>query len=158
LYTSNNKNIYRGIILRIMNKLKVLIFVLLLAMSMGLFSSCGEPIEEIRATLKIIAGDDEILDVTIPLKLKEPTVLALFLEATMIYAINYTLNDNGDSVLTIEDYVDRTEGTIDYFWEYLKDGVLPDNTTGGKAKDDKIVDGMVITYVYATYDTSTAKK
>ena len=141
-----------------MNKIKVLMFILIAAMLVGIFSSCGEPPEKITVRLIITAGDDEILDVPMVLEHKEPTVLSLFKEAAVMYEINYTLNSKEDSVLTIEHYVDYSEGGIDYFWEYTKDGQLPDNQTGGKANDDIIKDGQVINYIYSTYDTTTAKK
>jgi len=143
-----------------MKRSKVLIFLLLAVMMTGslILSSCGATIEPINVTLIIEAGDEEILNVTMPISMKEPTVLALVSEAAAIYEVNVTYNDNNDSVLNIENYNQRTdESGVAYFWEYLLDGVLPENATGGKANAQEIKDGMVVTYRYSSYDPKSSK-
>ena len=143
-----------------MKKSKVLIFLLMALLMTGsvILSSCGATTEPINVTLVIEAGDDEILHVTMPIAMKEPTVLALVSEAAVIYELNVTYNDNNDSVRDIENYTYRTdENGVTYFWEYLINDVLPENTTGGKANAQPITDGMKITYKYSSYDPKTSK-
>lgn len=143
-----------------MNKSRILILLLISLMitSVIMTTSCTATIEPINVTLVIVAGDDEILNVTMPISLKEPTVLALVSEAAVIYEIDITYNENGDSVKDIDNYLEKKdESGVSYFWEYLINDQLPENTTGGKAKDQEIKDGMTVTYRYATYDPSTTK-
>lgn len=143
-----------------MNKSRILILLLISLMitSVMMITSCTATIEPINVTLIITAGEDEILNVDMPISMKEPTVLALVSEAAMIYEIDITYNDNGDSVKDIENYLEKKdENGIAYFWEYLINDQLPENTTGGKAKDQEIKDGMTITYRYATYDPNTSR-
>lgn len=139
-----------------MKKTRVLILFLVTAMLFGVLSSCTTSADEITVTLQIIAGDDEILDADIKLSYADPTVLMLVSEAAALYEINVVYNADNDSVLDIGDYKDQTVDNVMYFWEYYINGVLPENTTGGKAKDQAIKDGDVITYMYASYDMSTA--
>lgn len=139
-------------------KSRVLIFLLIAIMMMGstILTSCNPTIEPINVTLIIEAGDDEILNVTMPISYKDPTVLMLVSEAAMIYELNVTYNDNNDSVKDIEGYLERKEENgVSYFWEYLINGNLPENTTGGKANAQEITDGMVVKYVYSSYNPNT---
>ena len=143
-----------------MNRSKVLIFLLMALLMTGsvILSSCGATTEPINVTLIIEAGEDEILNVTMPIAMKDPTVLALVSEAAVIYELNVTYNDNNDSVKDIENYTYRTdENGVMYFWEYLINDVLPENTTGGKANAQPITDGMKITYKYSSYDPKSSK-
>ena len=144
-----------------MKRNKLLIFLLVAIVMTGslIFSSCTATIEPINATLIILAGEEEILNVTMPIAVKEPTVMALVNEAAIVYELNVTYNDNGDSIKDIETYTEKRDPDtgVAYFWEYLLDGVLPENTTGGKANAQPIKDGMVVTYRYAVYDPATSK-
>jgi hypothetical protein len=144
-----------------MKRNKVLIFAIVVVMMATslIFSSCTATIEPIKVTLIIQAGEEEVINVTMPIAVKEPTIMALVNEAAMVYELNITYNENGDSVQDIEEYKFRTDADtgISYFWEYLIDGVLPENATGGKANAQEIKDGMVITYRYSTYDPSSSK-
>lgn len=141
-----------------MKKSRVLIFLLIVVMMSGtlIFSSCGETTEPINVTLIIEAGDDEILNVNMTLTDKEPTVLSLISEAAVVYELNVTYNDNNDSVVDIESYKYRTDDNgVSYFWEYLVNGVLPENTTGGKANAQILTDGMTIKYVYSSINLNS---
>jgi hypothetical protein len=147
-----------------MKRSKVLIFLLLAVMMTGslILSSCGATIEPINVTLIIEAGDEEILNVTMPISMKDPTVLALVSEAAAIYELNVTYIENVDSIAVdvndIENYKTRTdENGIAYFWDFLVDGVQRDATTGGKANVFELKDGMVIKYVYTTFDPKSSK-
>lgn len=143
-----------------MKKNRVLIFLLIAVMMTGnmLLASCTGAVEPINVTLIIEAGEDEILNVTMPIDVANPTVMNLVQEAAIVYELNITYNDNVDSVMDIEQYKYRTDDTgITYFWEYLINGTLPENTTGGKANAQAITDGMVVKYIYSSYNPNTAK-
>lgn len=143
-----------------MKKNRVLIFLLIAVMMTGnmLLASCTGAVEPINVTLIIQAGEDEILNVTMPIDVANPTVMNLVQEAAIVYELNITYNDNVDSVKDIEGYAQKTDDNgVSYFWEYLVDGTLPENTTGGKANAQGIKDGMVIKYIYSSYNPTTSK-
>jgi len=140
------------------NKLLILFFVAVLLFGQIFFSSCTTSANEITVRLTIRAGEEELLDDYISLSYPDPTVLMLISEASMLYEINVVYNDNNDSVKDIEEYKDKTDGNLMYFWEYTINGVLPENTTGGKANAQPIKDGDEIVYMYSVIDTTTVKK
>lgn len=139
-----------------MKKARVLILLLVTVIICGVMASCTTNANEITVTLQIIAGEDEVLDTQVKLSYENPTVLMLVSEAAAMYEIDVVYNDANDSVLDIAEYKDQVVDDVMYFWEYYINGVLPENNTGGKAKDQVIKDGDVITYTYSTYDMSTA--
>ena len=122
-------------------------------------AACSSNAEEITVTLIITAGEDEIFNGPIKLNYENPTVLMLIQEAAILYEFDITLNERGDSIKSIKEYNDyKDENNIDHFWEYKINGVLPENTTGGKANAQPIADGDVIEYVYSTFDPATIAK
>jgi len=116
-----------------------------------MLTSCTTSAQEITVTLKITAGEDEVFNDNIKLSYADPTVLTLVSEAdAMNDSLTVVYNDAGDSVKDINDYLDTSDDTTIYFWEYTINGVLPANETGGKAGSQPIVDGDVVEYVYSS--------
>ena len=139
-----------------MKNKKLVVLALIFAMLANFLVSCTSNAEEITVTLIITAGEDEIFNDNIKLSYENPTVLMLIQEAAILYEFDITLNDRGDSIKSIKQYTDyKDENNIDHFWEYKINGVLPENTTGGKANAQPIVDGDVIEYVYSTFDPAS---
>ncbi len=132
---------------------------MVVALLATMLMSCTTSASAINVTLKITAGEEEIFNDVVELTDKEPTILMLFQEAAILNEIPYVLNDAGDSVKDIADYPDYTdeETNISYFWEYLINGVQPDNETGGKANAQIVNDGDVIEYIYSTFDPASIK-
>ncbi len=121
-------------------------------------ASCGAATPEINVTVKIVADDDTVLDVTLPIKDKEPTVLKAFIEACIINEIEYTLTEDQMGVLDIEEYkdlgADKSEDGLVHYWMYLLNGAEPKE---GRAGNNVIADGDVITFTYATLDPEEIK-
>lgn len=136
---------------------RVLILLVAAAVMIGMFASCATTTEEITVKLIITAGDEEILNSDFTLNYKDPTVLMLVNEAAVLYELDVTLNEDGDSVLNIGEYEDKTVDNIMYFWEYYINGVLPENSTGGKANAQTIKNGDTIQYVYSSFDMNSVK-
>jgi len=139
---------------------KLVLLALVAALLSSLLISCGQTTPIINVTLIITAGEEEVFHDTIEIQHKEPTLMMLVQEAAMLNGLNIVYNEAGDSVLDIgeyKSYKDEETG-IDYFWEYLINGVMPDNATGGKANAQPIADGDVIEYIYSTFDPATIKK
>jgi|BioPla2DNA2_1021312.scaffolds.fasta_scaffold51956_2 hypothetical protein len=137
---------------------KVLILLLAATIVFTMLTSCATTVEEINVTLIITAGEEEILNQVIPMNYKDPTVLMLVKEAAVLYEIPVVYNENDDSVLHIGEYEAKDVENITYFWEYMINDVLPENTTGGKANAQAIKDGDVIHYIYSSLDITTIKK
>ncbi len=118
------------------------------------FASCTATAPTINVTLKISPNVDPdfptILEVNVPLKSTDPTVLEAFIEGCMVNSIDYTLTDDEKSVVDIDqypDYVDTETGT-NYYWIYTVNGVEPG---AGRAADASVADGDVIEYIYVAY-------
>lgn len=130
---------------------RVLALVLVGIMAVLCMASCGA--ETINVNLKINCGDPEfpiILDVEVPLKANDPTVLQAFVEGCILNQMDYTLTEDEESVKDIDvykDYVD-TETNTTYYWYYTINGAEP---TSGKAADNTVSDGDVIEYIYTEY-------
>lgn len=123
-------------------------------------ASCTATAPTINVTLKISPNVDPefptILDVAVPLKSTEPTVLEAFIEGCMVNSVDYTLTDDEKSVVDIDqypDYIDEETG-INYFWTYTVNGVEPE---AGRASDAALKDGDVIEYIYVAYDPAEDK-
>ena len=129
------------------------IFALVLAgiMAVLCMASCG--VQTINVNLKINCGDPDfpiILDVDVPIKSADPTVLQAFIEGCIINQMDYTLTADEEAVKDIDiykDYVD-TETNTTYYWYYTINGEEP---TSGKAADNAVADGDVIEYIYTAY-------
>ena len=118
------------------------------------FASCGATAPSINVTLKITPNVDPdfptILEVNVPIKSDNPTVLEAFIEGCMVNGIDYTLTEDEKSVVDIDqypDYIDEETGT-NYYWVYTVNGVEPE---AGRASDAAIADGDVIEYIYVAY-------
>ncbi|MFA6948632.1 MAG: hypothetical protein WCQ72_06600 [Eubacteriales bacterium] len=134
-----------------MKKCRALILLLTAVLLGVMLTSCTTSAQEITVTLKITAGEDEVFNDNIKLSYADPTVLTLVSEAdAMNDSLTVVYNDAGDSVKDINDYLDTSDDTTIYFWEYTINGVLPANETGGKAGSQPIVDGDVVEYVYSS--------
>ena len=122
--------------------------------------SCGEPKVTVNVTVKIIADnpDEPILDTPITIESTNPTVLEAVREALIVNEIPYNLTDDESSILDIQDYKDLAatqsgDGLV-YYWMYYLNDVEP---TTGKAVDNPIAEGDVITYVYSSFDPTQIK-
>lgn len=122
--------------------------------------SCGEPKIKVNVTVKIIADnpDEPILDTPITIESTNPTVLEAVREALIVNEIPYNLTDDQSSILDIQDYKDLAanqsgDGLV-YYWMYYLNDVEP---TSGKAVDNPIAEGDVITYVYSSFDPTQIK-
>ena len=122
--------------------------------------SCGEPKIKVNVTVKIIADnpDEPILDTPITIESTKPTVLEAVREALIVNEIPYNLTDDQSSILDIQDYKDLAanqsgDGLV-YYWMYYLNDVEP---TSGKAVDNAIAEGDVITYVYSSFDPTQIK-
>lgn len=122
--------------------------------------SCGEPKVTVNVTVKIIADnpDEPILDTPITIESTNPTVLEAVREALIVNEIAYNLTEDGSSILDIQDYKDLSatqsgDGLV-YYWMYYLNDVEP---TSGKAVDNAIAEGDVITYVYSSFDPTQIK-
>ena len=122
--------------------------------------SCGEPKVTVNVTVKIIADDpaNPILDTPITIESTNPTVLEAVREALFVNEIPYNLTDDQSSILDIQDYKDLAanqsgDGLV-YYWMYYLNDVEP---TTGKAVDNAITEGDVITYVYSSFDPTQIK-
>ena len=122
--------------------------------------SCGEPKVKVNVTVKIIADnpDEPILDTPITIESTNPTVLEAVREALIVNEIPYNLTDDQSSILDIQDYKDLAanqsgDGLV-YYWMYYLNDVEP---TTGKAVDNAIAEGDVITYVYSSFDPTQIK-
>lgn len=122
--------------------------------------SCGEPKVTVNVTVKIIADnpDEPILDTPITIESTNPTVLEAVREALIVNEIAYNLTEDGSSILDIQDYKDLSatqsgDGLV-YYWMYYLNDVEP---TTGKAVDNAIAEGDVITYVYSSFDPTQIK-
>lgn len=122
--------------------------------------SCGEPKIKVNVTVKIIADnpDEPILDTPITIESTNPTVLEAVREALIVNEIPYNLTDDQSSILDIQDYKDLAanqsgDGLV-YYWMYYLNDVEP---TTGKAVDNAIAEGDVITYVYSSFDPTQIK-
>ena len=122
--------------------------------------SCGEPKIKVNVTVKIIADnpDEPILDTPITIESTKPTVLEAVREALIVNEIPYNLTDDQSSILDIQDYKDLAanqsgDGLV-YYWMYYLNDVEP---TTGKAVDNAIAEGDVITYVYSSFDPTQIK-
>ncbi|MBO5218638.1 MAG: hypothetical protein J6C52_04355 [Clostridia bacterium] len=122
--------------------------------------SCGEPKIKVNVTVKIIADnpDEPILDTPITIESTNPTVLEAVREALFVNEIPYNLTDDQSSILDIQDYKDLAanqsgDGLV-YYWMYYLNDVEP---TTGKAVDNAIAEGDVITYVYSSFDPTQIK-
>ena len=122
--------------------------------------SCGEPKIKVNVTVKIIADnpDEPILDTPITIESTNPTVLEAVREALIVNEIPYNLTDDQSSILDIQDYKDLAanqsgDGLV-YYWMYYLNDVEP---TSGKAVDNEIAEGDVITYVYSSFDPTQIK-
>ncbi len=130
---------------------RILALALAAIMAVFCFASCG--VETINVNLKINCGDPEfpvILDVKVPLKSKDPTVLQAFVEGCIINEMDYTLTEDEESVKDIDvykDYVD-TETNTTYYWYYTINGAEP---TSGRAADNTVADGDTIEFIYTAY-------
>ena len=125
------------------------------------FASCGATAPSINVTLKITPNVDPdfptILEVNVPIKSDNPTVLEAFIEGCMVNGIDYTLTEDEKSVVDIDqypDYIDEETGT-NYYWVYTVNGVEPES---GRASDAAIADGDVIEYIYVAYVPEDAAK
>ncbi len=121
-------------------------------------ASCGAVAPEINVTVKIVAGEETILDAVVPIQSNEPTVLEAFQEACIVNEIDYVLTEDGASVLDIEEYKDLSaeasgDGLV-YYWMYLLNDQEPKS---GKANTNLIADGDVITYQYDSFDPEDVK-
>ena len=122
--------------------------------------SCGEPKIKVNVTVKILADnpDEPILDTPITIESTNPTVLEAVREALIVNEIPYNLTDDQSSILDIQDYKDLAanqsgDGLV-YYWMYYLNDVEP---TTGKAVDNAIAEGDVITYVYSSFDPTQIK-
>jgi len=122
--------------------------------------SCGEPKIKVNVTVKIIADNpnEPILDTPITIESTNPTVLEAVREALIVNEIPYNLTDDQSSILDIQDYKDLAanqsgDGLV-YYWMYYLNDVEP---TTGKAVDNAIAEGDVITYVYSSFDPTQIK-
>jgi len=122
--------------------------------------SCGEPKIKVNVTVKIIADDpaNPVLDTPITIESTNPTVLEAVREALIVNEIPYNLTDDQSSILDIQDYKDLAanqsgDGLV-YYWMYYLNDVEP---TTGKAVDNAIAEGDVITYVYSSFDPTQIK-
>ena len=122
--------------------------------------SCGEPKVKVNVTVKIIADnpDEPILDTPITIESTNPTVLEAVREALIVNEIPYNLTEDESSILDIQDYKDLAatqsgDGLV-YYWMYYLNDVEP---TTGKAVDNPIAEGDVITYVYSSFDPTQIK-
>lgn len=117
-------------------------------------ASCTATAPSINVTLKITPNVDPefptILEVDVPIKSTNPTVLEAFIEGCMVNGIDYTLTDDEKSVVDIDEYPDRVddETGVNYYWIYTVNGVEPES---GMASDAVIADGDVIEYIYVSY-------
>lgn len=129
---------------------RILALALVAIMATLCLASCGA--ETIHVNLKINCGDPEfpvILDVQVPIKGNDPTVLQAFIEGCILNGMDYTLTEDEESVKDIDiykDYVD-TETNTTYYWNYTVNGV----ELSGKAADNVIADGDTIEYIYTSY-------
>ena len=122
-----------------------------------MFASCSSETTETNVVLVIEAGDDVFYDGKVTVDVENPTVMNVIMEVMIQDPdIPIVLNENQDSILDIGEYTAHDEENISYFWEYMINGVLPDNQTGGKANAQPVKEGDVITYIYSSYDMSQA--
>lgn len=132
---------------------RILALVLACIMAVLCLASCGATAPTITVTLKINCNDPEfpiILDVPVEIKSKNPTVLEAFAEGCIVNGMDYQLDESGESVLDIDEYIDYKdeETNTTYYWYYTINGKEP---TSGKAADNAIADGDVIEYIYEAY-------
>lgn len=139
-----------------MGKMKIFALLLVSVLLVGMFASCGTEKVIANVTVKVVAGD-EILVNDLPVTVegtaeKLPTVL----EAVRLALIEMDLpcEDNDASVLRIGEYAEVDEGDISYFWEYTLNGVLPNS---GKAGSNTVKDGDVIVFMYSPFDKTAVK-
>jgi len=142
-------------------KIKKVLTALLAAMLLlGTLASCAGESTAITVQLAIYATnaegeEDVIYDGPVEVDVESPTVLSAVLEAAAQNGFDVTLKSNDMSVASFKEYGDKTdENGIAYYWDYTKNGAIPDAETGGKAGTDAIVDGDVIVYEYLTMDLS----
>ena len=124
------------------------------------FASAKDNKVTVNVTVKIIADnpDEPILDTPITIESTNPTVLEAVREALIVNEIAYNLTEDGSSILDIQDYKDLSatqsgDGLV-YYWMYYLNDVEP---TSGKAVDNAIAEGDVITYVYSSFDPTKIK-
>ncbi len=123
------------------------------------FASCNATAPTINVTLKITPNVDPefptILEVNVPIKSENPTVLEAFIEGCVVNQIDYTLTDDELGVLDIDEYPDTiTDDGVSHYWIFTLNGTEPE---AGRASDIAIKDGDVIEYIYIEYvpeDTS----
>lgn len=124
---------------------------LALIMAALCFVSCGA--KTINVNLKINCGDEDvpvILDVKVPMKSNDPTVLQTFIEGCLLNEMDYTLTDDEQSVKDIDEYKDYvdTETNTTYYWYYTINGVEP---TSGRAANNFVADGDTIEFIYTSF-------
>ena len=116
---------------------------LALIMAALCFVSCGA--KTINVDLKINCGDADvpvILDVKVPIKSNDPTVLQVFVEGCLLNDMDYTLTDDEKSVKDID-----VETNTTYYWNYTVNG----KELTGKAADNIVADGDVIEFTYTSF-------
>lgn len=128
---------------------RVLALAIAVIMAALCFVSCGA--QTINVNLKIDCGDADvpvILDVKVPMKSNDPTVLQTFIEGCLLNEMAYTLTANENSVKSIDVYDDYTdEEGVSYFWTFTVNGEeLP-----GFATDIVVADGDTIEYTYTSF-------
>ncbi len=135
-----------------MRTMKLVAAVLALVFVAAAFAGCGAEKVSKNVTVKVVAGDDTVLNnVSITVEgttENPPTVLQAVREALQMYEIDYTLDESEKSIKNISAYADTTdeEGNI-YYWEYSVNGVVP-KAGSGKAADNVVNEGDVIQYTY----------
>ncbi len=130
---------------------RILALALVAIMAALCLASCGA--ETINVNLRINCNDPDfpiILDVKVPLKSNDPTVLQAFVEGCILNEMDYTLTEDEESVKDIDiykDYVD-TETNTTYYWYYTINGAEP---TSGRAADNLVADGDTVEFIYTSY-------
>lgn len=132
---------------------RILAIALVAVMALVCLASCGATAPTINVTLKITPNQDPdfptILEVNVPIKSENPTVLEAFIEGCIVNEIDYTLTDDELGVLDIDEYPDTiTADGVSYYWIFTLNGTEPN---AGRASDIAIKDGDVIEYVYISY-------
>lgn len=132
---------------------RILALALAAVMAVMCLASCGAAAPTINVTLKISPNQDPdfptILEVNVPIKSENPTVLEAFIEGCIVNQMDYTLTDDELGVLDIDEYPDTiTEDGVSYYWIFTLNGVEP---SAGRAADIAINDGDVIEYIYVEY-------
>lgn len=132
----------------LVNIKKIIALVLVAVFALSVCSSCVTDAAEIKVTLKIVAGDDNIFNKEIGVSDPDgdgATIIEVVKEAVAQYELQVSFDASEKSLTGVKNYKECTIDEIPYFWNYTINGEEPQS---GRAGDNYVNDGGVVVFTF----------